>query len=314
MPFCPFMTLRAKLVPRIQPCDASRVWALPCDFEDVPEAVVVETAHGGEVGGEAFAVPCLKLLDKQLHVGGDDFFRGLGLGGGGKGGDVAGGGVGGGCVLGGVAGLVAAHGVKAPGFESFGRGCFTLTPWPRPTPAGAASARAGFLSRRAGVLCPVCTSAARKIKVALVARQGRSPSEGLVSLLLARFASRRNRFVSGASSDTPGMAETELAPPSASYQGFVEIRSSRTYSAEVRTILMLLVLCFTGHTVAAQQPCLTLSSEPTTKQQTAPGFGAHASTNAARARNNRLLTCRDGSLSFAHSRSGQCSYHGGIRR
>ena len=25
--------------------------------------------------------------------------------------------------------------VKAPGFESFGRGCFTLTPWPRPTPA-----------------------------------------------------------------------------------------------------------------------------------------------------------------------------------
>ena len=47
-----------------------------------------------------------QLLDKQLDVCGDDFFRGLGLGCGGKGGDVAGSGVGGGCVLGGVA----AHG------------------------------------------------------------------------------------------------------------------------------------------------------------------------------------------------------------
>ena len=93
--------LAAKLVPRIQPCDAGCVWALPCDFEDVPEAVVMETAHGGEVGGEAFAVSGFQLLDKQLHVGGDDFFRGLGLGCGGKGGDVAGRGVGGGCVLGG---------------------------------------------------------------------------------------------------------------------------------------------------------------------------------------------------------------------
>ncbi len=92
--------LASKLVPRIQACDAGCVGLLPCDFEDVPEAVVMETAHGGEVGGEAFAVSGLKLLDKQLHVGGDDFFRGLRLGCGGKGGDVAGGG---GCVLGGVA-------------------------------------------------------------------------------------------------------------------------------------------------------------------------------------------------------------------
>ena len=66
--------LASKLVPRIKPGNAGRVWPLPCDFEDVPEAVVVEAAHGGEVGGKAFAVSCLKLLDEQLHVGGDDFF------------------------------------------------------------------------------------------------------------------------------------------------------------------------------------------------------------------------------------------------
>ena len=38
----------------------------------------------------AFGVSCLKLLDEELYVGGDDFFRGLRLGGGGQGSEVAG--------------------------------------------------------------------------------------------------------------------------------------------------------------------------------------------------------------------------------
>ena len=76
----PLHHLAAKLVPRIQPCNAGCVRLLPCDLEDVAEAVVMESAHGGEVGGESFAVSCLKLLDEELDVGGDDFFGGLGLG------------------------------------------------------------------------------------------------------------------------------------------------------------------------------------------------------------------------------------------
>src|ERR1700733_4186640 len=61
----------------------------------------------------------------------------------------------------------------------------TNTPWPWPTPAGAASARGGVPTRNEveGGRRPVCTSAARKIGGPLVARQGRSPSAGLVSLL-----------------------------------------------------------------------------------------------------------------------------------
>jgi hypothetical protein len=50
-----------------------------CDFEDVPEAVVVETAHCGEVRGESFDVACLQLLDEELYVGGDDFLGRLRL-------------------------------------------------------------------------------------------------------------------------------------------------------------------------------------------------------------------------------------------
>src|ERR1700744_301540 len=60
----------------------------------------------------------------------------------------------------------------------------TNTPWPWPTPAGAASARGGVPTRNEveGGGRPGCTSAARKIGVPLVARQGRSPSADLVSL------------------------------------------------------------------------------------------------------------------------------------
>ncbi len=48
--------LAAKLVPRIQTCNAGRIRLLPCNLQDVPEAVVVESPHSGEVGGKAFAV------------------------------------------------------------------------------------------------------------------------------------------------------------------------------------------------------------------------------------------------------------------
>ncbi len=48
----------------------------------------MKLAHGGQVGGETFAVSGFQLLDEQLHVGLDDFFRGLGLRCGGKGGEV----------------------------------------------------------------------------------------------------------------------------------------------------------------------------------------------------------------------------------
>src|SRR5258705_4489685 len=65
----------------------------------------------------------------------------------------------------------------------------TNTPWPWPTPAGAASARGGFPTRNEveGGSRPVCTSAARKIRVPLVARQGRSPS-GRLGYLASRGA------------------------------------------------------------------------------------------------------------------------------
>ena len=37
----------------------------------------MEAAHRVEIGGERIAVSCLQLLDEALHVGGNDFFRGL---------------------------------------------------------------------------------------------------------------------------------------------------------------------------------------------------------------------------------------------
>ena len=49
--------------------------------ENVSEAVVMETAHCGEVRGESFAVACPKLLDQELYVGGNHFLGGLRSGG-----------------------------------------------------------------------------------------------------------------------------------------------------------------------------------------------------------------------------------------
>ena len=45
---------------------------LPCNFEDIANAVIVKTAHGVEVGRQGIAAPCLQLCDKLLNVGGDD--------------------------------------------------------------------------------------------------------------------------------------------------------------------------------------------------------------------------------------------------
>jgi len=72
----------------------------------------------------------------------------------------------------------------------------TSTPWPWPKPAGAASARGGCLTLvterqrkwKGRSAAEVCTSAARKIGVPLVTRQGRSPSgrSGYLALRVAR--------------------------------------------------------------------------------------------------------------------------------
>jgi hypothetical protein len=72
--------LASELVPRIEASNVGRLGHLPCDLKDVAERVAVKPAHGGEVGGKAFAVPRLKLFNQQLHVGGNDFFGGLRFG------------------------------------------------------------------------------------------------------------------------------------------------------------------------------------------------------------------------------------------
>ena len=78
-----------------------------CDFENVSEAIVMETAHCGKVRGESFAVACLKLLDEELYVGGNHFFGRLRLGTRGKGSNIAGF----------IGGGVAAHGDGSSVFE-----------------------------------------------------------------------------------------------------------------------------------------------------------------------------------------------------
>jgi len=74
---------------------------------------------------------------------------------------------------------------------------FTNTPWPWPTPAEAASARGGFpilgAEWRGRSEAEVCTSEARKIRVALARARGGASQEGLVSLLGAERM--RSHFV-----------------------------------------------------------------------------------------------------------------------
>ena len=55
MPFLALLHLAAKLVPRIQASNAGCVRPLPCDLQNVSEAVIVESAHRVEVGGECIA-------------------------------------------------------------------------------------------------------------------------------------------------------------------------------------------------------------------------------------------------------------------
>ena len=68
MPLLALLHLAAKLVPRIQASNAGCVRLLPCDLQDVAEAVIVKPAHRVEVGGERFAVSLLQLLDKGLTL------------------------------------------------------------------------------------------------------------------------------------------------------------------------------------------------------------------------------------------------------
>ena len=58
----PFFTFRPSLFHAYSP--ATRwVGSLPCDLEDVAEAVVVKPVHNGQIDREAFGVSCLKLRD-----------------------------------------------------------------------------------------------------------------------------------------------------------------------------------------------------------------------------------------------------------
>ena len=179
--------LAAKLVPRIQPCDAGRIRLLPCDLEDVPKAVVVEFAHCGEVGGEAFRCvlpPSCSI--RSSHVIGNDFASRSGP-------------------------WVRWEGWRCCWFRSgwwWSEWCsfwvvppfrmavlclLTNTPWPRPTPAGAASARGGFPTRRAAESRSAQAQRGRLGCLLSRARDG-VPQGGLVSLPGARSASRRDRF------------------------------------------------------------------------------------------------------------------------
>ena len=77
MPFSPFFTLRPSWFHAYNPGNAGCVGPLPCNLQNVSEAVVVKAAHRVEVGGECIGVSGLQLLDEALDVGGDDFFGGL---------------------------------------------------------------------------------------------------------------------------------------------------------------------------------------------------------------------------------------------
>ncbi len=81
MPFSPFFTLRPSWFHAYMPATRVASGLLPCDFEDVPEAVAVKPAHGGEVGGKGVGMAGLQLFNQEFHVGLNGFFGGLGLGG-----------------------------------------------------------------------------------------------------------------------------------------------------------------------------------------------------------------------------------------
>src|SRR5580698_3290821 len=137
----------------------------------------MEAAHRVEIGGERIAVPCLKLLDEALHVGGDDLFRGLPwlrlFGVFADGGDAAGGGLHG-CFLLGLGRCFSCHAWHVPtcrtppgeGGGSKAQGEGDRPPLEREPQA----------ERKGRSAAEVCTSAARKIGETLAPRdRGSAP-------------------------------------------------------------------------------------------------------------------------------------------
>jgi len=140
----------------------------------------METAHRGEVGGQSFGVSLLQLLDEELDIGCDRFLRGLLLVWRGH------------CVGCGV--LVAVPAAVVRGFDCSGLGPLLTSSWcclrfewlccvcsqtrlgAGPRQQGRPVQEEGSLpaTKRRASAAKVCTSAARKIRVPLVARQGRS--------------------------------------------------------------------------------------------------------------------------------------------
>ena len=182
MPFDPFFTLRPSWFHAYSPATLDAEGICLAISRMFPNEVAMESAHRGEVGGESFGVSCLKLLDEELYVGGDDFFarsaawrlragkRGCWL-----------------VVVALVCGGMDAHGVVSP----FLNGCAVFVH--KHALALAHASRGGKCKGRGishperpveGGRRPVCTSEARKTGDTPCARQGRSPSGGLVSLAL----------------------------------------------------------------------------------------------------------------------------------
>ena len=67
----------AQLLPRVEPGDAGRRWALPRNAQNVPERVVMETGHCREIRGQSFALARFKLLEQVIHGLLDELLRGV---------------------------------------------------------------------------------------------------------------------------------------------------------------------------------------------------------------------------------------------
>jgi hypothetical protein len=67
------------LIPCVCTSNARCVWLLPCNLQNVSETVVVESAHGVQVGRECITTSGFQLLDEVFYIGGDDLFRCLPL-------------------------------------------------------------------------------------------------------------------------------------------------------------------------------------------------------------------------------------------
>jgi hypothetical protein len=216
MPCSPFLTFRPSWFHAYRP--ATRVASGFCRAisKNVAKAVIVKPAHCGEVGGESFGVSLLQLLDQGLHVGRDYFFRGLLL-----------------LRLVGVrvdvltvfAVLMAAllMGVSPLSLLLNGRAVVvhTTTPWPRPTPAGVATARGGESPR-------ACNGAQREWKAPWSAqtehkrsaedwgtpcgREGRSPLGRVFAVAVRQGQALRtgHRSARGVAQDAPFFTAARL--------------------------------------------------------------------------------------------------------